>query len=178
MNQLLEFLRGSKEMYLELRANGDVKAYSDADWADDRNDRKSTSGHIIFYRGAPVHWSTSKQKSIAASTMESEYISLSDAAREAFYTKKIAEFIEQIEVKTTVYCDNVAAQTVAEGKTGNITKRAKHIEIRYHLVRNLVLDGLIEIHRIESTNNPADLFTKPLPSHSFNRHSENIGLAD
>lgn len=145
---LLEFIRSTKSMYLQLRSDGDsVHAYSDADWAGDKNDRKSTSGHIVFYRGAPTNWVTKKQKCVASSTLESEYISMAEAPRDAFYTKRLAEHLEAIQVNATLYCDNIVAQTVAEGKSGNITKGAKHFEIKYHLVRDLNSKADITVYK-------------------------------
>ena len=69
-----------------------------------------------------------------------------------------------------MFCDNTAAQTIAEGKSGPVTKGAKHIDIRYHLVRELVASGQIEIKRIASVLNTADIFTKLLPVDSICRH--------
>ena len=125
-----------------------------------------------------VNWSTKKQKCVASSTLESEYISLADSAREAFYTKKIAERIEEIQVNAVLYCDNVAAQTVSEGKSGSTTKGAKHIEIKYHLVRDLNEQGAIKVKRVKSDLNCADLFTKPLQIILFKKHSQAIGMSD
>ena len=164
LNHLLEFLRATKNMYLELKGER----------VGDKDDRKSTSGHVVFYRDSPVNWSAKKQKCVASSTLESEYVSLADAAREAFYTKKLAESIEAIQVNATLFCDNIAAQTVAEGRSGSTTKGAKHIEIKYHLGKDLNMNGDITVKRVRSDLNCADLFTKPLPIQLFKKHSQDV----
>ena len=109
---------------------------SDADWAGDTTDRKSTSGYICYLGKAPIAWSASKQKWVAGSTMHAEYVALSDAAREMVYILNLASSISQIRGPALLYCDNTAAQTIAEGQSGNVTEGAKHIDIRYHIIKN------------------------------------------
>ena len=103
---------------------------------------------------------------------------MADAARDAFYTKKVTEHLEMIQVNATLFCDNIAAETVANGKSGPITKGAKHIDIKYHLVRDLNSKGEISVKRVNSALNCADMFTKPLSLYLFKNHSTTIGLTD
>lgn len=175
---VVSYLNGTKEMYLELRGDIEptIKAYSDADWAGDKRDRKSTSGHVIFYRNAAIGWASRKQKCTAGSTLESEYVSMAEAAREAYYYKRLAEEIEQVTINATLFCDNIAAQTVANGESNSSTRGAKHIDIKYHIVRELNQTKDIGIQRVESKLNRADIFTKPLSLPLFRDHRNAIGL--
>lgn len=176
MQNLLQYLRGTKDMYLTLNCKGptEINAYSDADWAGDKNDRKSTSGHVIYFAESPINWSTKKQKCVATSSMESEYISMADAAREAFYIKKLAENIKQVEINAILHVDNVAAQTIASGKSNASTKGAKHIDIKFHLVRDMFLNGDLDIRRVNSRDNRSDMCTKPIELDLYNTHTPSM----
>ena len=102
--------------------------------------------------------------------MESEYISMADAAREAFYIKKLAQTITKVDVNAILHVDNVAAQTIASGKTNASTRGAKHIDIKFHLVRDLYTNGELDIRRVGSRDNHSDLFTKPIELELMNTH--------
>ncbi|MDH4460001.1 MAG: reverse transcriptase domain-containing protein [Flectobacillus sp.] len=178
MKKLTGYLMGTKDMALKISGKDgtNLSGMADADWAGDVKDRKSTSGYVCFMGKTPISWSSTKQKSVAGSTMYAEYMSLSDASKELVYLTNLASTITEICVPAQMFCDNTAAQTIAEGKSGPVTKGAKHIDIRYHLVRELVASGQIEIKRIASELNTADIFTKPLPVDSFGRHLDSLNL--
>lgn len=178
MRKLSGYLLGSRELYLKLDGNEGthLTGMSDADWAGDVKDRKSTTGYVCFMGNSPIIWSSTKQKCVAGSTMHAEYVALSDASKEMLYLLNLASSITEISVPAIMYCDNTAAQTIAEGKSGPVTKGAKHIDIRYHIVKEIVTSGKIQLKRIESSMNTADIFTKPLPVDSFNRHLKSLNL--
>ena len=84
LKRILRYLNGSKDLGIvySKNANENLKGYSDADWAGDSIDRRSTSGYIFCMNGGPVSWKSQKQKSVALSTVESEYMALSAASQE------------------------------------------------------------------------------------------------
>lgn len=172
VHQLIGYLQGTRDMFLELRGQdiNQIKVYSDSDWAGDRTDRKSTSGFICYYGSSPITWSSKKQKCTAPSTMAAEYISLSDASKEAILLKNRAEQLSRVEVPVTMLVDNMAAQAVANGNPGHATKGAKHLDLRYHIVREMVQDGKLTVTRVDTHDNIADIFTKPLPKDAFVKH--------
>lgn len=178
MKKLTGYLMSTKDLALKISGedNDKISGMADADWAGDVKDRKSTSGYICFMGKTPISWSATKQKSVAGSTMAAEYMSLSDASKELMYLVNLASTITEVCVPAQMFCDNTAAQTIAEGKSGPVTKGAKHIDIRYHLIRELVASGKVEVRRIASELNTADIFTKPLPVDSFGRHLDSLNL--
>ena len=143
----------------DILVTGVLKGYSDADWAGQVDDRRSTSGYVFFVAGGPVSWQAKTQKSVALSTAEAEYMALSDASKEAVHLKALLVSIG-IEDKTPVviYEDNQAAQKIAENPV--LHDRTKHIDIRYHFVRELVQGLQISVVYIETKQMIADLLTK------------------
>lgn len=126
-----------------------MKAYSDADWAADETDRKSTSGFITYLGEAPITWGSRKQKCTSASTFESEYIALAETARETMLIKRKAESIMEIEIPAEVLCDNQAAESVAKGGSGYVSRRAKTIKLRTTITNYRIRDTMQLHHFIE-----------------------------
>ena len=163
-------------MYLALKGDdlSRIKSYSDADWAGSIVDRKSTSGFICYLGSAPLHWATKKQNCVSASSFESEYIALSHAARETALMKRRAESIMELAIPAEVLCDNQAAETVAKGGDGYVSRGAKHIDLRYHIVREMVSNNTISVKRVCTGENTADTFTKPLSKIQFTYHRSRL----
>jgi hypothetical protein len=178
VHNVIGYLQGTREIYLELRGSEfqsiQIKTYADADWASDEVDRKSTTGFITFLGPAPIQWASRKQKAISKSTMDAEYMAISDAATETVYLKNQAESILELSIPAKIYCDNIAAENLAKGDTSPNTKRSKHIDIRYHVIRDYVADGKIEVDRVPTELNTADIFTKPLARPLFERHRDSL----
>ena len=108
--------------------------YSDADWAGDTSDRKSTSGYIFVLSGGPVSWSSKKKKCVALSTAEAEYVALSEAAQECLWLRQLELELEcPPEDPTLIFEDDQSA--IAMAKNPQFHGRAKHIDIRHYFVR-------------------------------------------
>ena len=158
-----------------------LECYVDADfaggWKDGNHDSPesvlSRTGYVIMYAGCPITWGSKLQTEIALSTTESEYIALSAAMREVIpfleLLKEIASLFGLLTrepiFKCTVWEDNESCITVA--KAPKFTPRTKHIAIKYHHFRRFVSDGTIIIKSIDTTEQLADIFTKPLKEKSF-----------
>ena len=120
-------------------------------------------------------WRSVKQFNIADSTMEAEYI----VAKEAVWLKKFItdlEVVPNMNKPIVLYCDNSGA--VANSKEPKSHKRGKHIERKYHLIREIVHQGDVPVMKIASQDNLADPFTKTLPAKSFEGHLSEMGLKD
>ena len=116
--------------------------YSDANWAGDKEDRKSTSGYLFPLAGGPVSWRSKKQDTVALLTAEAEYMALSSAAQESVRMRRLnSELDNPPEGPTTNLEDNQSA--IAMAKNPQFHGRAKHIDIRHHFVRKQVEDGTI-----------------------------------
>jgi hypothetical protein len=144
-------------------------AYSDATWASKSpSDARSTSGWLVKIGSGPVCWSSKKQTVTALSSTESEYIAAALAAREIVWLRDLLAGIGvQATRATTLFCDNRAAKSLAESPS--IGSRSKHINTRFHYMRECVQGGIITIEWVASEQQPADLFTKPLGAQVFLR---------
>jgi len=178
IKNILKYLRRTKDLFL-IYGEGEFKvvAYTDSDFQSDPNDYKSTSGFVFTFNGGAVSWKSSKQSITADSTTEAEYVAASEAAKEAAWMKKfISELgvVPSIEQPITLFCDNNGA--IAQAKEPRSHQKSKHIERRFHLIREIVGRGDIALQKIASAENVADPFTKALPQSSFERHIDKMGL--
>jgi hypothetical protein len=136
--------------------------YGDANYAGCLDTRHLTSGYVFVMAGAPVCWSSKHQATVALSTVEAEYIVLTRAAQQQKWMYGwMAEVGLRQELPGTVYCDNRGAVDLTKNTKSH--SKVKHIDIRHHFVRELVQKGELKVDFIRGTENPADLFTKPLP---------------
>ena len=151
--------------------------YTYSDFQSDIDSRKSTSGYVFTLGGAAISWRSVKQTSIADSTMEAEYIAASEAAKEAVWLKNFLldlEVVPAAQSAITLYYDNSGA--IANSKEPRSHKRGKHIERKYHLIREIVNMGDVTVSQIASEDNLADPFTKGLVQKVFDQHVEGMGV--
>ena len=150
--------------YRDLSASeSELKMYVDSDWGGDLNTRRSTTGFIGMYAGAPVCWSSKRQPLVAMSSMEAELIALCAASLMTVYMRGLAEDMSiPVDGPTTVLEDNQSCIAVAESEMQ--TKRQAHIPRRYFKVRELIQgqDPEIKLQYVKSADNYADCCTKNL----------------
>ena len=123
--------------------------YTDSDFQSDRDSRKSTSGYVFTLGGGVISWRSVKQSSIADSTMEAKYIAALEATKEAIWLKNFLldlGVVPSTQSAITLYCDNSGA--VANSKKPRSHKRGKHIERKYHLIREIVNKGDATVSQI------------------------------
>lgn len=159
---ILRYLSGTMDLSITYHKTGDsVKGFADADWANDQNDRKSYSGYAFMLGGSAFSWGSSKQSVVAQSSTEAEYIALSTAAKEAVYLRRLLKEIGCLDQdKIVLLGDNISAQHIAKNPVHH--KRTKHIDIKYHFVREKVESKEIELKYVSTNENVADIFTKGL----------------
>ena len=149
--------------------------YSDSDMADDVDDRKSTSGMIYFLSGDAICWQSTKQKVVALSSCEAEYIALSMAATQRIWLARLMEeLIGRESDPPMLYVDNKA--TISLIKNPVLHDRSKHIEIRFHYIRECADRGLIKIDFIRREEQLGDIFTKSLARVKFEELRSKIGV--
>ena len=153
-----------------------LKGMCDADWAGCRVDRKSTSGYVFKIGGAPVSWCSRKQSAVALSSTEAEYISMCEAAKEAIWLSKIWTHLRKGINCTPVQIqvDNQGAICVA--KNTSSSRRTKHIDIRYHFVRDQTLRGTIKFQYCSTENMLADILTKSLARVKFEKFRKDLAI--
>ena len=147
-----------------------LKCYSDSDWAGSKDDRRSVTGYCIYLNGCLISWKSRAQKHVTLSSTEAEYVAVSEVCGDVLFMKMILEFLGLlIEKPVIIHCDNVGA--IFLGNNAKASLRTKHIDVRYHFVREYIVDGTVEVMFVGSEDNDADIFTKNVGNEVFERHS-------
>jgi hypothetical protein len=183
VKRIVHYLKGTRDKGYILQPNGThtIDCYVDADFAGawtldsstDPGSVKSRSGYIITYASCPVLWSSKLQTEIALSTMEAEYISLSQALRDLIPLRTIFKELSnicripssQVNTHSTVFEDNKGCIDLITAPT--MRPRSRHIAIKYHHFREYERQGHIKIQWISTDQQLADIFTKPLVASKF-----------
>jgi Reverse transcriptase (RNA-dependent DNA polymerase) len=183
---IIRFLIGSKDKGLIMNPTDDlaIDCHVDADFAglfgaeDDQDPlcAKSRSGYVIAVGGCPLTWGSKLQTEIALSTCEAEFVALATALREVIYLRQIVaemgqqfNMTKQLEVRThsTVFEDNNGALALA--RVPKLTSRSRHYAVKYHFFRSHVADGSIQLKKIDTKDQVADIFTKGTTLEIFQR---------
>jgi hypothetical protein len=141
-----------------------LKGFVDSDFAGCEDSRRSSTGWVFTLAGGPVSWSSQRQKTVATSTMDAEYIAAAEAAKEAVW---IRNFINDLRIPgvhidtVPLYIDNNSALKLT--RNPEFHSRSKHIDVKHHFIREKVDEGVINTQRVETRDNLADVFTKALP---------------
>jgi hypothetical protein len=151
--------------------------YSDADLAGDIDDRKSTSGTLFFFGKCPISWQSQKQKVVAISSCESEYVAASTGACQAVWLGRLVGDLLATEPATpAILVDNMSAIQLCKNPVFH--DRSKHIDVRYHYIRDCIDRGQLTVEFVRSSDQLADIFTKALGRVKFQELRERIGLVE
>ena len=170
----IKFVLSTKEWGLKvapttLTDKWELKVYSDSDFAGDKDTRISVTGYILYLMGVPIAWRSKGQKGVTLSSSEAEYVALSEAVKEVKFAMHLIESMGlPIQYPIMVYVDNIGAMFMAENVT--TSNRTKHVDTRYHFLREHVEDGIVKIQFVRSGDNDADVLTKNVNSDTFNQH--------
>ena len=148
----------------------------DSDFAGDNVDRKSTTGFVIRLYGNLVYWKTHKQNTVTKCSTFAEYTAMSEALTEILFIRNLlSQSLDvNLEIPVRMYEDNSGAVAIA--KFGNFTKNSKHIEVQYHYVNGNYENGIIDIVKIDSICNLADMLTKSLDKTKFVNNRKALNL--
>ncbi|GJV06249.1 hypothetical protein Tco_1343905 [Tanacetum coccineum] len=169
VKRIFRYLKGTPSLGLWYpKCSGfDLKGYSDSDYAGCNMDRKSTSGACQLLGGKLVCWSAKKQQSVAMSSAKAEYVAAAGCCANILWMKSQLTDYDIIYEKVPIFCDNTSAIAISNNPV--LHSRTKHIDIRYHFIRDHILKGDIELHFIPTQYQLADIFTKPLDETTFKR---------
>ncbi|GKA43677.1 retrovirus-related pol polyprotein from transposon TNT 1-94 [Tanacetum coccineum] len=164
---IFRYLKGTINMGLWYSKDTGMSltAYADADHAGCQDTRRSTSGSAQFLGDKLVSWSSKKQKCIAISSIEAEYIALSGCCAQILWMRsQLTDYGFQFN-KIPLYCDNKSAIALCCNNVQH--SRAKHIDVHYHFIKKQVENGIVELYFVRTEYQLADIFTKPLPRERF-----------
>jgi hypothetical protein len=148
----------------------EMMAYCDSDYAGDKDGRKSISGFVIYIQGCLISWKSRSQKSVTLSSTEAEYVAISEMCAEVMFLKQVLEFLKiKVTLPIIVRVDNVGAIYLAQNAVSG--PRMKHVDVRYHFVRDYIEDGMVKIVFVKSEDNDSDIYTKNLGEELFYKHS-------
>ena len=152
-----------------------LTGYSDSNYSNCAETSKSVGGYCYSLGSGLISWSSRKQNSVADSSCYAEYITLHDVAHNAIFLRQLLSDLSfPFTQPTPLYCDNDAATRLAEDHVWH--SRTKHIWVKYHYTRKQVLEGSISVTRVRSSDNLADIFTKPLNRTDFQHLRHYLGL--
>ncbi|KAF7568846.1 hypothetical protein PtrM4_112490 [Pyrenophora tritici-repentis] len=183
LKNLLRYLRSTVTMKLRYGPGGvhsQFVIYSDADWASDMVDRKSVSGSTAMFYGGPISWSSKKQRSVATSSCESEYIALSTCCKQGQWIAQMfrdlgfPKYIGKDTNKVQMLGDNQGA--IALTKNPHLHERSKHIDVCYHFIRDLAEQGKLDVAYVPTVDMVADGMTKPLQRVAFEKFKNQLGV--
>jgi hypothetical protein len=177
VKRILRYLRGTTEFGIiyRKRDEGQLRAYADSDYAGDVDDRKSTSGFVFMLGIGAVSWSSKKQPVVTLSTTEAEFIAAASCACQGVWLRRILGNIglEQV-TNTVIYCDNNSA--IKLSKNPVLHGRSKHIDVRFHFLRDLTRDGVVELVYCNTQEQITNIMTKPLKLEAFLKLRDKLGM--
>lgn len=177
VKRLLRYLCGTLDHGITLcrKSSLALHAFSDADWAGNKDDFTSTSAYIVYLGHNPISWSSKKQRTVARSSTEAEYRSVAATAAELrWICSLLTELGITIPHQPVIYCDNVGATNLCANPVFH--SRMKHVALDYHFIREQVQNGLLRVSHVSASDQLADILTKPLSRQQFTKVTNKIGL--
>ncbi|KAL2235828.1 UNVERIFIED_CONTAM: Retrovirus-related Pol polyprotein from transposon TNT 1-94 [Sesamum indicum] len=165
---LFRYLNGTKNVGITFSKNSDgveLKGFVDSNYANDKDSRKSTTSYIFTLCNACISWKSQLQSIVALSTTEAEYIATTEAIKEALWLKGLISEIGFLKNKLVVYSDSQSSIQLCKNPVFHY--RTKHIDVRYHFIRDVINNGIINLEKVKSEENPADMGTKCLAIEKF-----------
>jgi hypothetical protein len=177
VKRIFKYLKGTMTygLWYPRNQNFQLIAYSDADWANCVDERKSTSGGAFFLGDSLVAWLSKKQGSISLSTTEAEYIAAATCCTQILW---MIQTLADLKVTYTdpipIHCDNTSAISVSKNPV--LHSKTKHIPIKYHFLREQVTNRVVQLNYIPSKEQIADILTKPLAATPFGYLRKKLGV--
>ena len=167
VKRIIRYLIGTRDFGITFGNSGstEIHVYTDADYAGCLETRRSRSGFVFLFNGGPISWSSQRQSIVSLSTAEAEYIALTHGTKEAIWLRQMLKELDISCNSIPISVDNQSAIKLANNS--EFHKRSKHIDVRFHFVRDVISRKEIEISYVQSKHQLAEIFTKPLAKHQF-----------
>ena len=187
VKQVIRYLKGTKDVKLVLRKGGTltweeadrqsqsgVKGYNDTD-GNLQEHHPAISGYAFCIDWGAISWNSRKQAIISLLTTESEYVTMTHAAREAIWMHMfLGEILHPLSKPMLLYCDNQSAITVA--KDDQFHAHMRHIDIHYHFICEVVTWNILEVRYCPTQHMITNIFTKALPVKIFKQLCMLLGI--
>jgi hypothetical protein len=177
---VLLYLLNTQNLALRQGGGLHLEVASDASFADNSSDRKSSQGYTIRLFGGLIAWKASKQDTVTTSTTEAELLALSQVAKEAIFTSRLLKELKiDLPQKTiTIHCDNTQTISLVTKETSKLQTKLRHVDIHNHWLRQEVQRGTISVEYIPSASMPADGLTKALPRNKWQAFLNHLNLVE
>ena len=179
VKHILRYLKGTVEFGCKYERGAELKplllGYRDSDFAGDTESRKSTTGVVYFLGKSVVTWASQKQKIVALSSCEAEYVAAAAAACQGVWLSRlIGDLLGTKEMPVKLLMDNMSA--IALSKNPVHHDRSKHIDTKYHFIRECIEQGKVEVDHVRTEEQLADMFTKSLGRVRFLELRQALGV--
>ncbi|MCO5614198.1 hypothetical protein L7F22_068478 [Adiantum nelumboides] len=172
---VLRYLAGTKDKYICFgKGKLSVVGYSDADFEEDLDRRRFTSGYLYTFAGGAISWFSRLQSCVTLSTTEAEYVAASESCKEAIWLTRLVRDLGIVGEIAVLHCDSQSAIQLARNPV--IHAKTKHVDIRYHFIRDVLEDKPLQLVKVHTDDNRADLLTKSLSSEGFAHLRELMGI--
>ena len=178
MLRVIKFVIDTQQFCLKIQPKPELKNWSlhvfcDSDWAGDSETRISVTGFIVYLMNVPVCWRSKAQRGVTLSSSEAEYVAISEAVKEIKFIYYLLQGIGiEIDLPIVVKTDNIGAMFMAQNASSGV--RTRHVDTRYHYVRENLEDGIIKIEFVRSDENHSDIFTKNVNQEIYQKHVKNF----
>ncbi|GAB2290803.1 hypothetical protein Dimus_038122 [Dionaea muscipula] len=151
--------------------------FSDSDWGGDFDSRKSTTGFLFCLGETPFTWVSKLQPIVTLSSSEAEYVAIASCVSHGLWLRQLlAELHVHQELPTVIHVDNQSAIAIAKNPVYH--DRSKHIDVRFHFLRESVANEFVKLKYVKTQDQLADLLTKPLSLHVFTKFRSLYGVVD
>jgi hypothetical protein len=184
IKRIIRYIKGTINYVLTLGGSNEnrnqritLQGSSDADWASDPNDRRSTSGYIFLINKHTISWQSRKQQSVATSSTEAEYQALASATSESLWLRTLLSELNFKQTHpTNIQQDNKSTIALAYNPINH--RRTKHIDVAHHFIRDCINKNEIELQYCQTEEMLADIMTKPLARKKFEYCRQLMSITD
>jgi len=171
---VLRYIKGTMDVGLVFKKDSTSKheciRYINSDYAGDLDKRRSTTGYVFTLSQAPVSWRSILQSTIALSTTEAEYVAMTEVMKETIWLQELLDDLRIDQDLLKINCDSMSAIYLAKNHVYHA--RMKHIDVRFHFIREILNEGDIELLKIHTKENPTDMLTKVVSGMKFTHCKE------
>ncbi len=179
VRRILRYIKHTLQcgIFYEAKSQLQVHGYTDADWASNVSDRRSTSCFMFSFGSGAIRWNSKKQPTVALSSTEVEYRGATIVACEVVWLQKLLSDLGQsVDAHVVIYCDNISSILLANNLVYHA--RTKHIEVHYHFIREKVIAKEIDLIHVSIKDQVIDIFTKALGTYKLKKFQKMLGVLE